>query len=109
VITNVKSQFRWRQREYIGCTKKLEPFWAVVVALKYLPYLLNKATRSEELIVLSKMWLDRPFLLSLFPHDAKKVGKAVEHYLSRFDGREEPDCERVAVGPITCRHKSINR
>jgi len=88
LITNVNIQFKWRQREHIGCAKKLEPFWAVVLALKYLPYLLNKATRSEELIALSTMWLDRSFLPSPFPHDAKKAGKAVRRYLSRFDGKE---------------------
>jgi len=86
VITNVNSQFRWQHYEYVGCNKKFRPFWALVIALKYLPYLLNKATRSEELIGLAKTWLDRPFLLSLFLHDAKKAGEAVEHYLSRFDG-----------------------
>jgi len=82
----------------MGCIKKLQPFWAVVLALKYLPYLLNKATRSEELMALSKMWPYRPFLLSLFPHDAKKAGKAVRHYLSRFDGKEL--CESIKVGPL---------
>jgi len=96
VITNFNSQFRWQQEEYVKCTKKLEPFWALVVALKYLPYLLNKATRSEELIALAKMWLDRRFLLSLFPHDAKKAGKAVRRYLSCFDGKEP--CESFTVG-----------
>jgi len=97
VITNFNSQFRWQQDEYMGCTKRLQLFWAVVLALKYLPCLLDKATRSEELIALSKMWLYRPFFLSLFPHDAKKVGKAVKHYLSRFGKKEE--CESVVVGP----------
>jgi len=89
VITNVNSQLRWQQGAPLGCNKKVEPFWALVLALKYLPYLLNKATKSEELIALSKMWSYRPFLLSLFPRDAKKAGKAVRHYLSRFDGKRK--------------------
>ena len=98
VITNVNSRFRWQQSEYVGCNKKLEPFWALVTALKYLPYLLNKAARSEELIGLAKMWSYRPSLLaSLFPHDTRNAGKAVRHYLSRFDGKEQ--CESAAVGP----------
>jgi len=90
-ITNTLSEFKWRQKEHIGCHKKLRPFWALVLALKYLPYLLNKATRSGELIALAKMWSSRyPLPVSLFPHDTKNAGKAVEHYLFRFDhdGRE---------------------
>jgi len=88
-ITNTLSEFRWRQEEHIGCNKKLDPFWALVLALKYLPYLLNKATRSGELIALAKMWPYRyPLPVSLFLRDTKKSGKAVEHYLSRFDGKE---------------------
>jgi len=99
VITNVNSQFGWRQGEYIGCSKKLEPFWALVAALKYLPSLLNKATRSEELIALAKMWSSRPSLLaSLLPCDTKKAGKAVKHYLSRFGEKEQ--YEGTAVGPL---------
>jgi len=97
VLTDVNSQFRWRQNEHIGCNKKLEPFWGLILALKYLPYLLHNATRSEELIALAKMWSNRPFLLSLFPHDAKKAGRAVKQYLDRSDGKEQ--CERVAVRP----------
>ena len=98
VITNVNSQLGWRQGEYIGCSKKLEPFWALVAALKYLPYLLNKATRSEVLIALAKMWSYRPSLLaSLLPYDTKKAGKAVKRYLSRFDEKEQ--YEGIAVGP----------
>jgi len=96
VITNVNSQFRWQRDEYLGCTKKLQRFWAVVLALKYLPFLLHQATRSEELIALAKMWLDRPFLLSLFPHDAKMAGKAVRRYLFRIDGNEL--FESITVG-----------
>ena len=79
-ITNTLIEFRWQQKEHIGCHKKLQPFWALVLALKYLPYLLDKATRSEELIALVEMWPYRyPLLVSLFPHDTKKAGKAVEH------------------------------
>jgi hypothetical protein len=97
------SQFRWQQKEHIGCNKKLEPFWALVLALKYLPYLLNKATRSGELVALAKMWPYRyPPLVSLFPHDTKKAGKAVKQYLSRFDGKEQCESE-IAVGcPLLC-------
>ena len=90
VITNVSSHFRWQQGEYIGCNKTLEPFWALVAALKYLPYLLYKATRSEELIGLAKMWsYRRSLLVSLFPQDTEKAGKAVEHYLVRFDRKRK--------------------
>jgi len=96
-LSDINSQFRWQQREHVACHKKLIPFWALLLALKYLPYLLDEATRSEELVTLAKMWSYRPFLLSLFPHDAKKVGKAVRHYLARFDGKERR--ESVAVGP----------
>jgi hypothetical protein len=97
-IANSLSEFRWREKEYIECDKKLEPFWALVLALKYLPYLLNKATRSEELIALAKMWSYRyPLLVSLFPHDTKKAGKAVKHYLSCFDGKKQ--CKSIEVGP----------
>jgi hypothetical protein len=86
-ITSSLSEFKWRKKEHIGCNKKLEPFWALVLALKYLPYLLNKATRSGELTALSKMWSYR-YPLSLFPHDTKKAGKAVKHYLARFDRKD---------------------
>jgi len=90
VITNVSIQFSWEQGEYIGCDERLGPFWAHVLALKYLPYLLKKATRSEELIGLAKMWSYRPSLLgSLFPQDTKKAGKAVKHYLDRFDRKQK--------------------
>ena len=101
-VTNLNSEFRWRQGEPKGCNKKLLPFWALVVALKYFPYLLNKATRSEELIALAKMWSYRPSLLaSLFPYDTKKAGKAVRCYLACFNGKEE--CESVAVrSPLLC-------
>jgi len=98
-ITNTLSEFRWRQKEHIGCNKKLDPFWALVLALKYLPYLLNKATTSEELIALAKIWSYRyPLPVSLFPHDTKRAGEAVRYYLSRFDGKEPCESE-VAVGP----------
>ena len=98
-ITNCLSEFRWWQKEHIGCNKKLRPFWAVALALKYLPYLLNKATRSRELIALAKIWSYRnPLPVSLLPCDTKKAGKAVEHYLSRFDGKERCESE-VTVGP----------
>jgi len=107
VLSNVNSQLRWRQSEAIGCSKKLVPFWGLVLALKYLPYLLNIASRSEELIALAKMWSYRPFLLSLFPHDAKKAGKAVRQYLARFGRKQE--CERVAVGPsLLCILQKLN-
>jgi len=98
-ITNCLSEFRWRQKEHIGCNKRLQPFWAVALALKYLPYLLNNATRSGELIALAKIWSYRdPLPVSLFPYDTKKAGKAVEHYLALFDGKEQCESE-VAVGP----------
>ena len=98
-ITNTPSEFRWWQRKHIGCHKKLQPFWALVLALKYLPYLLDKATRSEELIASAKVWPYRsPLLVSLFPHNTKNAGKAVENYLARFDRKRQ--CEReVAVSP----------
>jgi len=82
----------------MNCNTKFEPFWALVLALKYLPYLLNKAARSEELIALAKMWLYRPSLLaSLAPHDTKEIRKAVRHYLARFDRKRK--CESIAVRP----------
>jgi hypothetical protein len=93
------SEFRWQQEEYIGCHKKLQPFWALVLALKYLPYLLDEASRSEELIALAKMWPYRyPPPVSFFPRDIKKAENAVKHYLARFDGKEQCGSE-VAVGP----------
>ena len=96
VITNSQN-FKWRQKERIGCNK-LRPFWAVVLALKYLPYLLNKATRSEELIALARMWSYwYPLPVSLFLHDTKKARKAVAHYLARFEGREQ-----VGGPPLCC-------
>ena len=85
VITT--SQFNWRQkftREYQSGTKKHQPFWALLLALKYLPYLLNEATKSVDLTVLAKTWSYR-YPLSLFPRDVKKAGKAVEHYLACYD------------------------
>jgi len=98
-ITYTLSEFRWRRKEHIGCHKELEPFWALVLALKYLPYLLNKATGSEELIGLAKMWSYRyPLLVSLFPRDTKRAGKAVETYLSRFDRKRQRESE-IAVSP----------
>jgi hypothetical protein len=105
VITDIQ-RLRWRQREPIGYSsffrprnKKLEPFWALVLALKYLPYLLDKATSSGELIALANIWSYRyPLLVWLFPHDTKKAGRAVERYLSCFDGEEQCESE-VAVGP----------
>jgi hypothetical protein len=72
---------------------------ALVLALKYLPYILDKTTRSGELIALAKIWSYRyPLLVSLFPDDTKKAGKAVVRYLSRFDGKEQYESE-VEVGP----------
>jgi hypothetical protein len=80
--------------EHTGRNKRLQ---ALGLALKYLPYLLNKATRSGELIALAKIWSYRyPFLVSRFPHDTKKAGNAVKHYLARFDGKER--CESVRGG-----------
>jgi len=91
-ITNTMREFRWRQEGHIEYSKKLQPFWALVLALKYLPYLLNKATRSGELIALAKTWPYRYLLpVSFFRCDTKKAGKAVEHYLSRFDGKDQVD------------------
>jgi hypothetical protein len=40
-----------------------------------------------------------PPLVSLFPDITKKAGKAVERYLSRFDGKEQWESE-VAVRPF---------
>jgi len=98
VITNVGSQFRWQQD---GCNKKLQHFWALHAALKYLPCLLNKATGSEELLELAKMWSYRPSLLaSLFPQDVKKAGKAVKHYLVRFDRKRKFESIAVGLPPI---------
>ena len=98
-ITNTLSEIRWGQKEQIGCNKKLRPFWALVLALKYLPYLLNKATRSGELIALAKLWPYRyPLLVSLVPHDTKKARKAVKHYLVRVDAKEQ--CKSIEVGPL---------
>ena len=98
-ITNSLSESRWRRKEYRGCNKELKPFWALVVGLKYLPYLLNEDTNSEELIALAKMWPYRyPTPVPLFPHHTKKAGKAVKYYLARFDGKERCESE-VAVGP----------
>jgi hypothetical protein len=75
VIINSQN-FRWRQKEYIGCNKKLEPFWALVLALKYLPYLLDTATRSEELIALAKMWSCRvPYQYHSFHAISRRQGK----------------------------------
>jgi len=97
-ITNSLSEFRWRQEGHIEYSKKRE--WSLVLALEYLPYLLNKATRSRELIALAKMWSYLyPLLVSFCPRETKKAGKAVEHYLSRFDGKEQSERE-VVVGPL---------
>ncbi|KIM35700.1 hypothetical protein M413DRAFT_449637 [Hebeloma cylindrosporum] len=93
VITT--SEVKWQQKQQVGCNKKFEPFWALLLALQYLPYLLNNATRSEELIAMAKTWPYRYHLpASLFPHDTKTAGNAVKHYLARFDGESE-----VEVGP----------
>ena len=101
VMTNIQ-KLRWRQYERLRYRKKLDLFWALILALNYLPYLLDKATRSGELIALAETWSYRyPQLVSLFPHGAKKAGKAVERYLSRFDGKESEQCvSEVAVGPL---------
>ena len=81
--------FTSRQKQPVGSNKKLEHFRALVLALKYLPYLLDKATRSGELTSLAKTWSYRyPLLVSLFARDTKKAGKAVARYLSRFDEEE---------------------
>jgi len=85
-----------RKSEDLG-SKKLEPFRAFVLALKYLPFLLDGATRSEELIALANMWSYRyPPLVSLFPYISKVAGRAVECYLFRFDRKEGVE---VAVSP----------
>ena len=85
--------------QHVGSNKKLEPFRALLLALKYLPFLLDVATRSEEVIALAKMWSYRyPSLVSLFPPITKKAGRAVERYLSHFDGEEQCESE-VLVGP----------
>jgi len=98
-ITNTLSEFRWRQKKHIRCSKKLGPFWALVLALEYLPYLLNGATTSEELVALARMWSYwYPPPVSLFPRYTKRAGKAVESYLSRFDRKRKCESE-VAVGP----------
>ena len=81
-------------KERVRCNKKLERFWVLLPALKYL---LDEATRSEELITLANMWPYRYTLpVSLFPRDTKP-GKAVERYLSRFDGKEQCESEPSAV------------
>jgi hypothetical protein len=99
VITDIQ-KLTWRQKGWVGYAKKLEPFWALVLALNYLPYLLDKATSSGELIGLAKMWsYQYPLLVSLFPRDIKKVGKAVQCYLSRFDRKDQRESE-VAVAPV---------
>jgi hypothetical protein len=52
--------------QHVGYNKKLEPFRALLLALKYRPFL-DVATKSEELIALANMWLYRyPSLVSLF-------------------------------------------
>ena len=99
VIDDIQN-FTWRQKQPVGSNKKLEHFRALVLALNYLPYLLDKATRSPELISLAKMWSYRyPLLVSLFPHITKMAGRAVERYLSCFYGKEQRSSE-VAVGPV---------
>jgi hypothetical protein len=98
--TNGLNEFRWRwQKEHPGRDKMAVE--ALILALKYLPYLLNKATRSGEIISLAKMWTLRyPRLVSLFPQHTKKAGKAVKRYLARFDIDGKEQCEsEVAVGP----------
>ena len=97
--TSNVQKLRWPQMKHIGYNKKkLEPFCTLFLAFKYLPYLLDKATRSEELISLAKMWSYRCLpLVSLCPHITKKAERAVEDYLSRFDGMELCESE-VAVG-----------
>lgn len=99
VITNIKIFRRRLQKHAIGLNKKLDPFWALILALRYLPCLLDKATRSEKLIALAKAWRYRyPLPASLFRRDTKEAGKAIKHYLSRFDRKRQ--CESaVAVGP----------
>ena len=99
VITDIQ-KLRWRQKKRVGYDKKLEPFWALVLALNYIPYLLDKATRSVELIALANMWSYwYPALVPLFPDIIKNAGKAVKRYLSRFDRKEQCESD-VAVGPF---------
>jgi len=82
VTTN--NQLKQFAKEHPKCNK---PFWALFLALHYLPCLLNKATKSVELIALAKMWAYQ-YPLSLFPQKSKTAGKAVEHYLTCFDRKE---------------------
>ena len=91
VITNIQNFRRRVENHAIGRNKELDPFWALVLALRYLPCLLDKATRSEKLIALAKAWPHRyPLpLVSIFRHNIKEVGEAVEHYLSRFDRKRQ--------------------
>jgi len=97
VLSNVNSQSRWWQREHALCNKNFVPFWVLLLALRYLPDLLNSTAGSEELIALAKMWSNQPFLPSLFPHDPKKAGKAVRHYLACFDRKRK--YESIVVCP----------
>jgi hypothetical protein len=98
IITNVQ-KFRWRQKEHVGCNKKLDPFWALVFALKYLAYLLDKATRSRRAYCIGEdVVISVSPTVSLFHTIPRKAGKAVEHYLVRFDGKEQREGE-VSVGP----------
>jgi hypothetical protein len=66
---------------------KILPFWTLSLALQYLPYLLNKTTKSGKLISMAKFWSYK-HILSLFPQDTDKAAEAVECYLARFDRRE---------------------
>jgi hypothetical protein len=100
IITNIQIFRRRMKKPAIGRNKKLDPFWALVLALKYLPYLLDEATRSEKLIALAKAWPYR-YPLPVSPlrlgRDTKEVGKAIKHYLARFDRKRYKS--EVAVGP----------
>ena len=99
-ITNILSEIRWRQKKHIRFNTKLRPFWALVIALKYLPYLFNKATRSEELIALMDMWPYRyPLLVSLIPHDTKKAGKQLNTTLPVLMERSSARALRWALLP----------
>jgi len=95
----ITSSQRFIRRQTERVNKKLDSFSALVLALKYLPYLLDKATGSAELVALAKLWQYRhPLPVSIFRRDTKNAGKAVERYLSRFDGKEQCESE-IAVGP----------
>jgi hypothetical protein len=78
---------RWKFEEYLRRNKKHAASQALLLALQYLPCLLDKAALSVELIALAKMWSYR-YPLLLFPQETMRAEKAVKYYLSRYDGEE---------------------